>query len=245
MPELEKLIPMCEGYLGMIFCNDHLSEIKDLLKGFQCNKGAKIGAISPCEVNIEPGPTGLDPKQTAFFQALNIQTKIVKTQIEIMNKTKILAKGQRIGASECALLDKLGIRPFMFEVLPKNVYDNGVCYSPNVLDIKKEEVIEKLRKGALYLTSASLQAGYPTALSTRQSVMTGFKNLIACTMGINYDFPEAKAIKSAANKAAEEKPKEKKEKKAKEVEKVEVVEVKKEEKKEEEIAGFGDIFGGD
>jgi large subunit ribosomal protein LP0 len=246
MPQLEKLIPLCEGYLGLIFCNDHLSEIKSLLKGFKCNKGAKIGAVSPIEVNIEPGPTGLDPKQTAFFQALNIQTKIVKTQIEIMTKTRILSKGQRIGASECALLDKLGIRPFMFEVEPKNVYDNGVVYSPNVLDIKKEEIIEKLRKGAMYLTSASLAAGYPTALSARQSVMSGFKNLIACTMGINYEFPEAKAIKAAASKAPEEKPKEKKgDTKKKEVEKAPEVEVKKEEKKEEEIAGFGDIFGGD
>lgn len=246
MPELEKLIPLCEGYLGLIFCNDHLSEIKTLLKGFMCNKGAKIGAISPCEVNIEAGPTGLDPKQTAFFQALNIQTKIVKTQIEIMSKTKILNKGQKIGASECALLDKLGIRPFLFEVEPKMVYDNGVVYSHNVLDIKKEEIIEKLRKGALYLTSASLAAGYPTALSAKQSVMTGFKNLLACTMGINYEFPEAKALKAAASKAPEEKPKEKKGEKKKEVEKAPEVEVKKEEKKEEpEIAGFGDIFGGD
>lgn len=73
MPQLEQLISICQGYMGLIFCNDNLSEIKGLLKNYQCNKGAKIGAISPCEVVLQPGPTGLDPKQTSFFQALNIQ----------------------------------------------------------------------------------------------------------------------------------------------------------------------------
>jgi large subunit ribosomal protein LP0 len=245
MPELEKLITVCEGYMGLIFCNDKLSEIKDVLGNYRCNKGAKIGAVSPCEVTIQPGATGLDPKQTAFFQALNIQTKIVKTQIEIINSSKILSKGQKIGASECALLDKLGIRPFLFEVTATHVYDNGTLYSPDVLNIRKEDVIAKLRKGAGYLTAASLQSGYPTALSARQLVLTGFKNLVACTMSSPFTFNEAKAIKEASEKPKEEKPKDlEEEKPKKKVEKKE--EEKKEEKKEEEaIGGFGDIFGGD
>lgn len=248
IPELEKLIPVCEGYLGLIFCQDNLGQVKDVLKNYRCNKGAKIGATAPSDVIIQAGPTGLDPKQTAFFQALNIQTKIVKTQIDIINSGKIISKGQRIGASECALLDKLGIRPFMFEVEITHVYDNGVIYSPSVLDIKKEEIIEKLRKGASFLTAASLQAGYPTALSARQSVLAGFKNLIACTMNISYEFPEAKAIKAAASQAPAEKPKDDKKKDAKKKEepkKEEPAEVKKEEKVEDNIGGFGDIFGGD
>lgn len=245
MPELEKLISVCEGYLGLIFCRDNLSEVKDKLKNYSCNKGAKIGAIAPIEVIIPPGPTGLDPKQTAFFQALNIQTKIVRTQIEIINPSKILSLGQKIGASECALLDKLNIKPFLFEVKVTNVYDNGVIYSPAVLDITKEEVLNKLRKGASYLTAASLQSGYPTALAARQMVLTGFKNLVALTMSSNYDFKQAKAIKAAAAQASVEKPVEKTKEKPKAEPKKE--EAKKEEKKEEEAlaGGFGDIFGGD
>lgn len=243
MPELEKLIGVCEGYMGLIFCRDNLSDVKDKLKLFQCNKGAKIGAISPSEVMIQPGPTGLDPKQTAFFQALNIQTKIVKTQIEIINPTKVISKGQKIGASECALLDKLNIKPFMFEVSVTTVYDNGVIYSPAVLDIKKDEILAKLRKGASYLTAVSLEAGYPTSLSVKQMIMGGFKNLVACTMSAPYDFAQAKALKEASQKAAVAKPAEKEKPKAVKEEKP--VEEKKEEKKEEEAAvgGIGGIFG--
>ena len=246
MPQLEKLMGVCEGYMGLVFCRDNLSEVKDRLKGFQCNKGAKVGVLSPCDVVIQPGPTGLDPKQTAFFQALNIQTKIVKTQIEIINPTKVLTKGQKVSASECALLDKLNIRPFIYELSATHVYDNGVLYSPSVLDIKKEEIIEKLRKGATYLAAASLQAGYPTTLSVRQMVMGGFKNLVALTMTTAYDFKQAKALKEVAKQAAAEKPVEAPKKEAPKKEEKKKEEEKKEEKKEEEaVGGFGDIFGGE
>jgi len=46
--------------------------------------------IAPRDVFVNPGPTGLDPKQTAFFQTLQIQTKIVKSQIEIVAAKQVV-----------------------------------------------------------------------------------------------------------------------------------------------------------
>jgi len=201
MPELEKLIGICKGYIGLVFCRDNLSEVKDKIKEFKCIKGAKVGVISPCDVTIPAGSTGLDPKQTNFFQALNIQTKIVRTQIEILNDTKVITKGQKITASECALLEKLNIKPFIFELIVYQVYDNGVVYSPTVLDVGKAEVIQKLRKGATYLTSAALQTGYPTSLSARQMLLTGFKNMLSFSMTTDYNFKQAQDIKKAISSA--------------------------------------------
>ena len=45
----------------------------------------KSGAFAPVDVIIPAGPTGLDPGQTAFFQAVNIGTKIARGSIEIVN----------------------------------------------------------------------------------------------------------------------------------------------------------------
>lgn len=207
MPELEKLSGLCKGYQALIFCNDNLSEVKDILGNFKCTKGAKVGAVAPSDVFIQPGPTGLDPKQTAFFQALNIQTKIVRTQIEIISSGKIISAGQKIGASECALLDKLNIRPFSFTVTPVKVYDNGAIYDPSVLDIKPADIIAKLIRGANYLTAAALESGYPTELSARQMVLSGFKNLLALAVNTSYNFKEAEAMKASASSADAPKPK--------------------------------------
>lgn len=248
MPELEKLVGTCKGYVGLVFCRDNLSEVKDMLKKSKCIKGAKVGAISPCDVVIQPGPTGLDPKQTAFFQALNIQTKIVRTQIEIITETKVISKGQKISASECALLDKLNIRPYVYELSVVQVYDNGVLYSPTVLDIGKAEVIQKLRKGASYLTAAAMQTGYPTTLSVKQLLLSGFKNMLSLTLSTEYTFKQAQAIKSAQSAAAkhtEEEEEEEEAPKTKGKKDKEPVKEKEPEKPVEEIGGFGNIFGDD
>jgi large subunit ribosomal protein LP0 len=66
---------------------------------------------------------------------LNIQTKIVKTQIEIVNEKKIITAGTKIESSQCALLDKLKIRPFSYKMGVKKVYDEGSIFGSEVLDI--------------------------------------------------------------------------------------------------------------
>lgn len=71
-PELEKIVNLLKGNTGLIFTNGDLSEIKKVIDDEAREAPAKIGAIAPCEVWIRAGSTGLDPKQTSFFQQLNI-----------------------------------------------------------------------------------------------------------------------------------------------------------------------------
>ena len=79
---------------------------------------------------IRAGSTGLDPKQTSFFQQLAIATKIVKTQIEITADKKIITVGQKIEPTHAALLDKLKIRPFNYKMHVKKVYEDGQIFNP-------------------------------------------------------------------------------------------------------------------
>lgn len=111
-PEIDILIKLLRGNTGIIFTNGDLSKIKEIIDSQAREAPARAGAIAPLDVWIRAGSTGLDPKQTGFFQALNIPTKIVKTQIEIQNDKKIIEAGTKVELSQCALLDKLGIRPF-------------------------------------------------------------------------------------------------------------------------------------
>jgi len=57
---------------GLIFTNGDLTEIKAILDSQVREAPARIGAMAPDDVVIPAGPTGLDPKQTSFFQALAI-----------------------------------------------------------------------------------------------------------------------------------------------------------------------------
>lgn len=70
--ELEKIVNLLKGNTGIIFSNGDLSEIKKVIDEEAREAPAKVGALAPDDVNIKAGPTGLDPKQTSFFQQLQI-----------------------------------------------------------------------------------------------------------------------------------------------------------------------------
>ena len=69
-PHLALILKQLVGNVGMIFTNGDLSAIKDVLDTQSREAPAKVGSIAPADVFVQPGPTGLDPKQTAFFQNL-------------------------------------------------------------------------------------------------------------------------------------------------------------------------------
>jgi len=71
-PELEKIVTLLRGNTGIIFTKGDLSDIKKVLDKETREAPAKVGAVAPDDVWIRAGSTGLDPKQTSFFQQLNI-----------------------------------------------------------------------------------------------------------------------------------------------------------------------------
>jgi large subunit ribosomal protein LP0 len=71
-PELDKIVGLLRGNTGIIFSNGDLADVKKVIDAEAREAPAKVGAIAPDEVWIRAGPTGLDPKQTSFFQQLSI-----------------------------------------------------------------------------------------------------------------------------------------------------------------------------
>jgi large subunit ribosomal protein LP0 len=159
---------------------------------------AKAGIKAQSDVWIPSGSTGLDPKQTAFFQQLNIATKISRSVIEIISDTKVINQGELVEPSHAVLLDKLNIMPFVYRLEADSVIDNGAVFPPEVLDITSASIIQKYQKALSYVAAASVEAGLPNQASARHSIMNAFKNLVAVTYTSEYSFPQAEELKNAA-----------------------------------------------
>lgn len=227
---LEKILPHIKGNVGFVFTKGDLNEIRDKLTESKVRAPARNGAIAPCEVIIPAQNTGLGPEKTSFFQALSIPTKISKGTIEIINDVPILRPGDKVGASEATLLNMLNISPFSYGLLIEQVYDSGSIFSPEILDIKPEDLRAKFQAGVANLAAVCLQVGYPTIASAPHSIANGFKNLLALAATTDVDFKEAKTIKeyikdpskfaaaAAAAAPAETKKEEQKEEKKQETE---------------------------
>merc|ERR1719353_1454872 len=114
------------GNIGFVFTAGDLEDLEAVTQEYVKPAAAKAGVIAPCSCTIPKGPTGLDPAQTSFFQALNIATKINKGSIEIINDCTVITAGNKVGSSEAALLAKLNVKPFFYGLAIKYMYEGGV-----------------------------------------------------------------------------------------------------------------------
>jgi len=193
--DLEKLLTVIAGNIGFVFTNEDLSTVRKILEENKKEAPAKAGAISPVDVFVPKGNTGMGPEKTSFFQALAIATKITKGTIEILNDIHLCKLNEKVGASEAALLGMLKIRPFHYGLQTTHVFDDGCVFDPAVLEMSQDDIIAKFMKGIANVTALSLGMGYPTILSVPHSISRGFRNVAGVCLEADIDIPQIAQIK--------------------------------------------------
>jgi len=179
---------------------------------------------------------------------LQIPTKITRGTIEIINDVHLIKIGEKVGASEATLLNLLGVSPFSYGLIIRQVYDSGSCFEPSILDIKPDDLRAKFALGIQRLAAFSLGINYPTQASAPHLVMGGFKRLLALAANTDVEFEQAKTLKEylkdpskfAAAAASVAAPKEETKKKEEPASKSKPAEP---ESDPEDMEGGFDIFG--
>ncbi|GAV74459.1 Ribosomal_60s domain-containing protein, partial [Cephalotus follicularis] len=184
-----------QGNVGLIFTKGDLKEVREEISKYKVGAPARVGLVAPVDVVVPPGNTGLDPSQTAFFQVLNIPTKINKGTVEIVTPVELINKGDKVGSSEAALLAKLGIRPFSYGLVVSSVYDNGSVFSPEVLDLTEDDLIGKFAAGVSMVASLSLAVSFPTLAAAPHMFVNAYKNVLAVAVTSEYSYPQAEIVK--------------------------------------------------
>lgn len=194
-PSHQQMLPKLYGNLGFVFTNGDAGEIRKKILANKVGAAARVGSLSPCDVTLVAGPTGLDPGQTAFLQALNIPTIIVKGQIEIKNDVDLIKEGHKVTPSQAALLVKLGMRPFKYGLTVQYVYDDGAFFESKILDMKDEDLIKSFQKGITNIAAIGLRIGFPTLASIPHSILNGYKNIMGVSLATSYTFKGTEKIK--------------------------------------------------
>jgi len=188
------------GNINLILTNGDLGEVKEVLDSEVRPSPAKAGMIAPIDVTVPAGPTGLDPKQTSFFQNLQIQTKIVKAQIDIVNAKQVIT-GEKVDGTQALLLDKLKNYPFEYKMNITKIIQDGSMFDAKVLSLTNDTILAKFKKAVQTQAQLSLAAGFPTAASAPHSILNAFKNMVAVCAATEYSFPQAAAYLNAAKNA--------------------------------------------
>ena len=156
---------------------------------------ARAGAVAPDDVWVPAGNTGMEPGKTSFFQALGVPTKIARGTIEIVSDLKLIEAGNKVGASEAALLNLLNISPFTYGMTITQVYDAGQTFSADVLDIDNETLLATFSQAIQTITAISLAANFPTLPATIHSIINAYKKVLAVAVETDYSWPEIEELK--------------------------------------------------
>jgi len=194
--ELEKVRLACKLNIAFVFTNESLPVIRDMIVENKKASPAKANAVAQVSVTIPKGITSLEPSMTSFLQALNISSKITKGSIEIVNDVELFKAGEKVDASQAALLQKLDILPFAYGLVPIGVFDGNSLFAPAVLDINDAEILNSFTNCIKNTVCISLECGMPTVASVPYSILLSFANLLAVAAETEHTFKEAEKIKA-------------------------------------------------
>lgn len=194
-PEYERLLPHVKGNVGFVFTNSDLKTIRDKILANKVAAPARAGAVAPDDVFIPPGNTGMEPGKTSFFQALGVPTKIARGTIEITTELKLVNAGHKVGASEATLLNMLNISPFTYGMGISQIYDQGNCFPPNVLDIEESQLLKSFSSAITAVAAISLAANFPTLPSVMHSIVNTYKKVLAVAVSTEYGWSEIEELK--------------------------------------------------
>jgi len=176
-----RMLEMVEGNIGFVFCpnNVEIGAIREEITSERVQTAAKAGVEAPDDVVVPAGPTGQDPSQTSFFQALDIPTKINRGQVEIVSDVKLVTKGEKVNRSAAELLVMLNIKPFYYGITVHHIYANGDVFPADVLDISASDIAQAFSSAVREVAALCLALNYPTAASVPHSIMDAYKNMLA------------------------------------------------------------------
>lgn len=236
IPALKELLPHVRGNVGFVFTNEDVGEIRTKMEELKQPAAARQGQISDVRVVVPAGNTGMEPTKTSFFQALNIPTKITRGSVDIISDYTLLEPGDKVGASQAALLQMLDIQPFSFGLKVHIVYDDGSLYDAKILDLTAEDKRKKFMEGVNRVAAVGLSTGIANEASVPHSLVNAFKRILNVGVATEYNMEQTKEIKeylADPSKFATAAPAGKKE---------EEKEAEPEESSSSSDAGFGGLF---
>lgn len=201
-PKLEALKDLMVLNVGLIFSEEPYAELRTKIEAQKLSMPARTGVISPCNVIIPAGPTGIEVGKIDLFHKLNFQCKTVKSAIEISKEKQIITRGQKVTEGATQLCKLLAIVPFEYSLTFQKVYIGGTVLDQDIIEMDMSVITSAVEKYAGYLTAVSMGASIPNALSVPHFIANAFKTCLAIGSESGYSFKQLEDAMNATPVAA-------------------------------------------
>jgi len=201
VPELKPLEEYAEGPVGLIITDENPFKLFNFLKKNRSKTYAKAGMKAEQDIIVPAGETDI-PVGPALseLKSVKIDCRIDKGKITVSKDSVVAKAGDEITPMIASALSKLNIKPFEIGLKLKAVYEDGVIYTPDVLDINEEEVMNDLQNAVRKALNLAVNAGYPTKQSITFMIQEAFRK--ALNLSVNAGVYNKESIELLLQKAA-------------------------------------------
>lgn len=178
---IETLEPYVKGMPALLFTKDNPFSLFKTLKKNKSPAAAKAGQLAPKDLVVLAGPTPFTPGPViSEFAALGIKAGVEGGKVAVKQDAIVCKEGKAISAPLASMLARLGIQPMEIGLDLTVVFENGVLYAKNVLDIDETTFLNSITQAA----SESLNLAIEIALPNKDTI----------ELLIQKSFREAKAV---------------------------------------------------
>jgi len=174
---IEKLNKFEPKEPALIFSN--ITPFK-LFKTFKKSKSkgyAKPNDIAPEDIVIPAGPTTLlAGPAIGELQRVKIPALVKEGKIHVREDFVVAKKGQVISNQIANVLKKLDIQPMDIGVNILGLWENGIVYGKDVLDIDENQYIQNIKNAYTYALNLCVNISYPTKESIKILLQKAFMN---------------------------------------------------------------------
>lgn len=173
---------------AIILSNEDPFELYAKFKSNSLRLAAKPGQVSPEDVSVTAGETGIQPGQTVTdLKSAGVDVQIQKGKVVIAKDKVLVAKGETVSVKISKALHILDILPFKAVIEPSFLLSNGMVFSKAVLGIDAESTTRDIAICFRNALSLSLEANIINAYTINTFIEKAYMN--AMHLGIERKIP--------------------------------------------------------
>lgn len=147
------------------------------LEKMKMNIPAKGGEIAPNDIVIEKGETPFKPGPiVGDLQKVGIPAAIREGKVMIEKTVTLVKKGEVIKPEVAQMLTRLEIYPLQIGLDVRALYENGSVFTPDVLSIDTEKVMNDFYTAHSNAFFLALEIGYPTKETIEHLIQKAYLN---------------------------------------------------------------------
>ena len=198
--DIEKLDKLTPKEPAVVFTEMNAFELFKVLKKNKSLRYAKENDIAPDDIVVRAGPTSLMAGPAiGELQRVKIPAMVKEGKIHVREDTIVAKKGEIISSQLANILKKLDVQPIEVDINLLGVWENGIIYEKEVLDVDEELYTQNIKQAYNYALNLCVNVCYPNRESIKILLRKAYRN--GKNLGIKAKFLDKEVVEDLVGKA--------------------------------------------